>query len=67
VTAEGDVDLRGTLGVSEDAPVGFKDIRFSFDIDVDADDAQLDRLAELTDKYCVVFPLLLVRDRAGSS
>jgi len=58
VTAEGDVDLRGTLGVSEDVPVGFKDIRLSFDIDADADETQLDQLAELTDKYCVVFQTL---------
>ena len=58
VAAEGDVDLRGTLGVSADVPVGFKEIRLSFEIDADADRAQLDQLAELTDKYCVVFQTL---------
>jgi len=58
VTAEGDVDLRGTLGVSEDVPVGFKDIRLAFEIDADADETQLDQLAALTDKYCVVFQTL---------
>jgi uncharacterized OsmC-like protein len=58
VAAEGDVDLRGTLGVSTEVPVGFKEIRLSFDIDADADAAQLDQLAELTDKYCVVFQTL---------
>ena len=58
VAAEGDVDLRGTLGVAADVPVGFKEIRLSFDIDADADAAQLDQLAELTDKYCVVFQTL---------
>jgi uncharacterized OsmC-like protein len=58
VVAEGDVDLRGTLGVSTDVPVGFKEIRLSFDIDADANREQLDQLAELTDKYCVVFQTL---------
>jgi uncharacterized OsmC-like protein len=55
VTAEGDVDLRGTLGVSDEVPVGFKDIRLAFDIDTDASQAALDQLVELTDKYCVIF------------
>jgi uncharacterized OsmC-like protein len=55
VTAEGDVDLRGTLGVTEGVPVGFRDIRLAFDIDTDASQAALDQLVELTDKYCVIF------------
>ena len=55
VTAEGDVDLRGTLGVADDVPVGFKDIRLAFDIDTDASEAALSQLVELTDKYCVIF------------
>jgi len=55
VTAEGDVDLRGTLGVSAEVPVGFKEIRLAFDVDADASRAQLDQLVELTDKYCVIF------------
>ena len=55
VRAEGDVDLRGTLGVAADVPVGFKEIRLAFDVDADVDVAQLDQLADLTDKYCVVF------------
>src|SRR5262245_54072012 len=55
VTAEGDVDLRGTLGVSADVPVGFREIRLSFDVDADASPTQLDQLMELTDKYCVIF------------
>src|SRR5712675_98435 len=55
VTAEGDVDLRGTLGVADDVPVGFKDIRLAFDIDTDASQAALSQLVELTDKYCVIF------------
>jgi uncharacterized OsmC-like protein len=55
VTAEGDVDLRGTLGVSDDVPVGFKDIRLAFDIETDASEAALDQLVDLTDKYCVIF------------
>jgi uncharacterized OsmC-like protein len=55
VSAEGDVDLRGTLGVTEGVPVGFKEIRLRFDIDSEASREQLDQLIELTDRYCVVF------------
>jgi uncharacterized OsmC-like protein len=58
VSAEGDVDLRGTLGVSADVPVGFKEIRLSFEVDADVTGEQLDQLADLTDKYCVVFQTL---------
>jgi len=55
VSAEGDVDLRGTLGVTEGVPVGFKAIRLRFDVKTDAPQAQLDQLLELTDRYCVIF------------
>ena len=54
VSAEGDVDLRGTLGVTDGVPVGFKEIRLQFDIDSDATKAELDRLIELSDRYCVI-------------
>jgi uncharacterized OsmC-like protein len=54
VSAEGDVDLRGTLGVTEGVPVGFKDIRLRFDLDSEATKAELDQLIELTDRYCVI-------------
>jgi hypothetical protein len=55
VSAEGDVDLRGTLGVTEGVPVGFKEIRLRFEIETDAPQIRLDQLLELTDRYCVVF------------
>lgn len=55
VSAEGDVDLRGTLGVTEGVPVGFKEIRLRFDVETDAPQNKLDQLLELTDRYCVVF------------
>jgi uncharacterized OsmC-like protein len=55
VSAEGDVDLRGTLGVTNGVPVGFKEIRLRFDVDSDATQDQLDQLIELTDRYCVIF------------
>jgi uncharacterized OsmC-like protein len=55
ISAEGDVDLRGTLGITEGVPVGFKEIRLSFDIDSEASQARLDQLLELTDRYCVIF------------
>jgi uncharacterized OsmC-like protein len=65
VRAEGDVDLRGTLGVNPDVPVGFKEIRLSFDVDSDANATQLDQLAELTDKYCVVFQTIQSRPKTS--
>jgi uncharacterized OsmC-like protein len=54
VTAEGDLDFRGTLGVAKDAPVGFREIRLRFDLDTDASDEQKKKLIELTERYCVV-------------
>jgi uncharacterized OsmC-like protein len=50
VTAEGDIDFRGTLGVSRDAPVGFKSIRLRFDLDADAPQEKLDALLKLTER-----------------
>lgn len=58
VLAEGDLDFRGTLGMSKEAPVGFKDIRLSFDLDTDADNEQLETLRKLTERYCVVYQTL---------
>ena len=55
VEAEGDLDFRGTLGVAKDAPVGFRAIRLRFDLDTDADEAQLATLLKLTERYCVVY------------
>jgi uncharacterized OsmC-like protein len=58
VRAEGDLDFRGTLGVSKDAPVGFRDIRLSFDLDTDAPPDQVEALCRLTERYCVVYQTL---------
>jgi uncharacterized OsmC-like protein len=58
VRAEGDLDFRGTLGVDRAAPVGFSDIRLSFDLDTDADEDQLATLQKLTERYCVVLQTL---------
>jgi uncharacterized OsmC-like protein len=55
VSAEGDVDLRGTLGVRDDVPVGFKEIRLRFDIDTDAPKEKRDELLRLVERYCVIF------------
>jgi uncharacterized OsmC-like protein len=55
VSAEGDLDVRGTLGVAKDAPVGFAQIRLRFDIDTDAPQEKLDQLFKLTERYCVVY------------
>ena len=58
VRAEGDLDFRGTLGVDKAAPVGFRDIRLSFDIDGDLTEEQLASLMKLTERYCVVYQTL---------
>ena len=58
VRAEGDLDFRGTLAVAKDAPVGFRAIRLSFDLDTDASEEQLATLKKLTERYCVVFQSL---------
>ncbi|MCX6139653.1 MAG: OsmC family protein [Candidatus Kapabacteria bacterium] len=55
VQAEGDLDFRGTLGVSKEVPIGFQNIRLNFVLDTDATDEQLDTLLKLTERYCVVF------------
>ena len=54
VSAEGDLDVRGTLGVAKDAPVGFREIRLHFELDTDAPAEQRKKLVELTERYCVV-------------
>lgn len=70
VSAEGDLDFRGTLGVAKDAAVGFRAIRLRFDLDTDASPDQLASLLKLTERYCVVFqtlnnrPLLSVEHHA---
>lgn len=58
VTAEGDLDFRGTLAVDKAAPVGFREIRLRFDLETDADDKRLDQLMKLTERYCVVYQTL---------
>lgn len=55
VSAEGDLDFRGTLGVAKDAPVGFRQIRLRFDVDTDAAQDKLGQLIKLTERYCVVY------------
>jgi uncharacterized OsmC-like protein len=58
IRAEGDLDFRGTLGVSKDAPVGFNRIRVHFDLDTNANEEQLATLIRLTERYCVVYQTL---------
>jgi uncharacterized OsmC-like protein len=55
VSAEGDLDFRGTLGVDKTAPVGFAQIRLRFDVDTEAPQEKLDQLLKLTERYCVVY------------
>jgi uncharacterized OsmC-like protein len=58
VSAEGDLDFRGTLGVVKDAPVGFAQIRLAFEVETDAPQDKLDQLLKLTERYCVVYQTL---------
>jgi uncharacterized OsmC-like protein len=58
ILAEGDLDFRGTLGVSKEAPVGFKAIRLHFQFDSNATKEQIESLAKLTERYCVVYQTL---------
>src|SRR3954466_5207735 len=58
VRVEGDLDFRGTLGVDKEAPVGFTDIRTTFDLDTDATDEDVETLLRLTERYCVVYQTL---------
>jgi len=58
IRAEGDLDFRGTLGVARDVPVGFRDIRLTFDLDTDATEEQIATLIRLTERYCVVYQTL---------
>lgn len=58
VRAEGDLDFRGTLGVSKDAPVGFQSIRLFFELESEITDEQLASLSKLTERYCVVYQTL---------
>ena len=55
VSAEGDLDFRGTLGVDKEAPVGFREIRLRFEVATDAPQDKLDQLLKLTERYCVVY------------
>jgi uncharacterized OsmC-like protein len=59
VSAEGDLDFKGTLGVSKEAPVGFKNIRLSFNLQSNASEEQLASLRKLTERYCVVYQTLV--------
>lgn len=59
LSAEGDLDFRGTLGVSKGTPVGFQRIRLSIELDTDAAEAEKAKLIELTERYCVVYQTLV--------
>jgi uncharacterized OsmC-like protein len=73
VVADGDIDFRGTLGVSKEAPVGFEAIRLRFELDTDASAEQIAQLLKLTERYCVVFqtlakpPQVSVSHRVGAT
>ncbi len=67
VRAEGDLDFRGTLAVDRDAPVGFRAIRLSFELESDASEEELATLLKLTERYCVVLQTLAVTPELSSS
>ncbi len=58
ITAQGDLDFRGTLGVSKETPVGLTNIRVHFALDTEASDEQIGKLLKLTERYCVVYQTL---------
>ncbi len=58
ILVEGDIDFRGTLGVDKEAPVGFKSIRLSFKIDSEEEEEKINKLIQLTERYCVVYQTL---------
>ncbi len=58
ITAEGDWDARGTLGLSKETPVGLSGVRLRFDLDTDADRATVDKLIQLTERFCVIYQTL---------
>ena len=63
ITAEGDLDFRGTLGVDRDTPVGFREIRLRFDLDSSAPSHDLDELVATTERYCVIYQTLAASPR----
>jgi uncharacterized OsmC-like protein len=67
ITAEGDLDFRGTLAVDKEVPVGFKDIRLRFDLDTDASADQMAQLQKLTERYCVVYQTLAAGVKPAST
>src|ERR687888_934247 len=67
VSAEGDLDFRGTLGVAKDALVGFKSIRLTFELDTDEPQERIDSLLKLTERYCVVFQTINQRPELSVS
>lgn len=67
VRAEGDLDFRGTLAVDKSVPVGFTDIRLSFDLDTDVDAEQLATLQRLTERYCVVLQTITTSPRCTTT
>ena len=67
VRAEGDLDFRGTLGVDKEAPVGFSDIRLSFELQSSATEEELATLLRLTERYCVVLQTLANSPKLSAS
>lgn len=65
VSVEGDLDFRGTLGVTKDAPVGFRDIRLTFHLHTEEPQERIDQLVKLTERYCVVFQTLAKPPQLG--
>jgi uncharacterized OsmC-like protein len=67
VLAEGDLDFRGTLAVDREAPVGFRDIRLSFELDSEASEEELRTLLRLTERFCTVFQTLAAPPRLSAT
>jgi uncharacterized OsmC-like protein len=66
VSAEGDLDFRGTLAVDRDAPVGFRSIRLRFDLETEAGEEEIETLLKLTERYCTIFQTLSTPPRLSA-
>tara|TARA_B100000945_G_scaffold319409_1_gene326548 strand:- start:2155 stop:2715 length:561 start_codon:yes stop_codon:yes gene_type:complete len=67
ISAEGDLDFKGTLGVNRESPVGFKHIRLLFDLQTDAESGAVEKLISLTERYCVIYQTLVNPNQIESS
>ena len=67
ISAEGDLDFKGTLGVDRESPIGFRQIRLLFDLETDTDIEAVEKLISLTERYCVIYQTLATSNSIEST